>query len=73
MSAGESSTKFGWCITGHDSDCIVEFADGSNKCGCDCHGSVDVPKEESSVKEEAERSGEHTPEQGVDSSDGDAD
>ena len=73
MSAEESGTKFGWCITGHDSDCIVEFADGSNRCACNCHDGVDVPKEVPNVEEEAERSGEHTPEQGVDNSDGNAD
>jgi hypothetical protein len=73
MSSEESGTKFGWCITGHDSDCIVEFADGSNRCGCSCHDSVDGPKEKLDVTEEEGSSREHTPEQGVDSSDGNAD
>ncbi len=62
---------FGWCITNHHSDCIVSF--DSYTCTCTCHDGVDVPKEESSVEEEAERSGEQTPEQGVGDSDGDAD
>jgi hypothetical protein len=65
---------FGWCITNHHSDCIVSFSD--NTCSCGCHTGeleiVDGPKEELNVTEE-EDSGEHTPEQGVDSSDGNAD
>jgi len=35
------TTKFGWCIDGHDKDCIKEFVSGLTKkkyiCACKCH------------------------------------
>lgn len=66
---------FGWCTTGHHPNCIVSFSD--NVCSCGCHTGelkiVDGPKEEIDVTEEERSSGEHTPEQGVEDTDGDAD
>lgn len=32
--------KFGWCTTGHHSDCSKQFVDWNKKdnvCDCECH------------------------------------
>ena len=36
----DRDVPFGWCITGHHSDCRVEYLDWNDKqrsCCCDCH------------------------------------
>lgn len=35
--------KFGWCLTGHHKQCIIEKI-GDKVCGCNCHKPKPVRK-----------------------------
>lgn len=42
--AAEKLVMFGWCMDGHDEECIKEFP--GHRCSCECHTlSQDVVKD----------------------------